>query len=163
MNKQLVKIRHVVCGEPTYGHTVIWVPDDMSMREVENKVRAAKVAYLERMQTLKLDPPNAASKYSSPEYKKYPNLTVKEVNKIHERERLAYDAWEETQKGKYNDFTTYLEAEGLTGFWEVDMFSVECNWGHNHGVRKGTDETPVDTWPSVKVMRDAIDEARSDY
>jgi hypothetical protein len=160
---KLIAIHHITCNERSYEKTVIWAPDDMPLHEVQTRVNAAKNAYLEKMRSIKLDPPNSASPYSRPDYDKHPTKTVNAVKAIWTKEREVYDAWEKDNAGKYYGLTWYLKEQGLTPFWDEDMVEVNCDWGHNHGIRKDTTPTNVDQWPTIREMHEAIDRVRDDY
>lgn len=137
---KLVRIEHERCNEPD-GTTWCFAPDDWDQERFEKAVVAAKEAYQAAMDAYMLEakagdfPPSVYSSWSSPpDYSKYPNLTVKEVQEKHKAKEEERKRKREIALAGTHNFAWFLEQEGLTQFHRADAdLYFELDWGHQHG------------------------------
>lgn len=132
---KLVKIEHWRCNEPLWGEeTYVFAPDEWDEEEIERRLLAAQEAYLETVKAYKDAPrPNKATRFSQPRYSDYPDLTVEEVQQIHERERAEYKEWEEKQRAARRPFIQFLTEQGFVYPSTAADVEVTLDWGHRHG------------------------------
>lgn len=143
---QLAKVRHWRCGDPA-GTTLVWAPDDMTFDQFRAAVSRAEDAYLKFAKEW----PNLATVPNpgyQPNYKAFPDLTVREVEAQFEAAKQAYNAAEAERNKGYKSFGDYLTEEGLTSFWNVEPeLGIDADWGHNHRLHLELSETEIKDLP----------------
>jgi len=137
---KLVRIEHERCQEPD-GTTWCFAPDDWDQERFEQAVFSAKRAYQAAMDAYMKEakeqdfPPSIYGSWRPPpDYSKYPNLTVKEVQEKHEKDFAEVLRKREIALAGTHSFAWFLEQEGLVQFHDAkaDLYA-ELNWGHRHG------------------------------
>ena len=131
---KLAKVEHDRCNEYA-ATTYVWVADDMTEEHLYALVEAARRSYLQAEEDFKIDAPKNPGYV--PNYKVYPNNSVKEVEDMFNIERLAYKKWEEKRALAREPFVFHLikASNGLAkSFYDMpDALTVNCSWGHRHG------------------------------
>src|ERR1035441_8131479 len=92
-NMRLAKIEHFRCSEYDCT-TYIGIPDNMTLEEFKEKVRLAEAdyhAFVDEWTALGKDIPYPGN---SPQYAKYPDKTVTEVNAEWELKKAPYEAFQ---------------------------------------------------------------------
>lgn len=132
---RLIQIWHERCGdyeECTYR----LVPDDWTDDEIHGRLIKAKDEYWAALtQAIKEQaPPNNWRSHSNPPYDKYPDLTVKEVKEIWEKQKTEYKEWEKKDIPTRKRFEDFLDDDfvELYDTPREDEFTVF--WGHAHGI-----------------------------
>lgn len=149
---KLVRIYHDRCGEPD-GTTWCFAPDDWDEERFNKAVLAARRgyqdavnAYMEAAKEQGFPPSLYGSSMSPPNYAKYPDLTVKEVQEKHKAESERLARLRGIALAGTHNFGWFLEHEGFVQFHNAEPdFSTELNWGHQHGAPlKYKQESPWD-------------------
>jgi len=136
---KVVRINHDRCNEWDVT-TYALAPDEWSNGEVMSRVGKAQDEYQQTVNELakvmKETPPGMQRPFSSPQYKNYPDKTVREVDELHAEQVERYKAYEAEKRKGYRSFSSYLEDQGFTRLDNYeDAVVVEVYWGHQHGTK----------------------------
>jgi hypothetical protein len=141
---KLACIEHYRCDEPA-AHTYVWVEPEWSEEQFEEAVERAEKAYNEALKAYKEqqgEDPYPRGAWPEPDYKDFPDMTVAEVQKIHEEKRAEREKWKATKTRALRPFSRFLEDEGLVNFYSVDAeYETTVWWGHRHGERLDYEDT----------------------
>lgn len=131
-------VNHYRCNEWSESRTVMLMPDEWSVDDFQKAVELARIEYLAFLGVwnARTDCPNKAGPYSKPDYSKFPDKTVAEVDADWAEQRKIYDAWYKVHIQGYQNFACYLERQGLMYLFDAEEsdFVYDLDWGHNHGL-----------------------------
>jgi hypothetical protein len=133
---KLAQVDHERCGE-IRATTYVWVSDHMDREVFAAYVKTATNLYLTYEGAFKIAPRPVPPGYE-PNYKQYPNMTVAEVQALHQVEVIAYKEWAAKQEDTRKTFAELLVEVGeghIRHFTDIptDSLSTTVNWGHRHG------------------------------
>lgn len=152
MNKKLVKIEHVRCGETEWGqYTYLIAPADKTQEQFEKDVDIASDNYLAAKEKFKQL--NSKPKYRTSHLDQFDeNLTIKEAKQIIKQEEYERDLWSKKEKEYSGDFSYYMQQLGysyLSDFDEDEIMTTSVNWGHRHGEHIDYGITKTDTFEGI--------------
>ena len=136
---KLVKVEHMRCDEYSC-ETYMMAPDEMTVEQFEQAVENAQNKMQNFIDNYKklIEVPYPGY---NPDYKKYPDKTVKEIDAEFKIKMDAYNVYKKEKDKGYKTFGEYLQEEGLTPLWKYESeFEVSCHWGHQHGTDIEYDE-----------------------
>lgn len=133
---KLVKITHDRCAEYD-GTEYVLAPEDWDAAKIKETVDKVCNQIIIDAKLIK-NPPTGAPSFH-PEYKEYPDKTVREVEELHAQEKAKYDAWKKENSKLTRSFVDRLRDAGFVGLWEDSSgaLKVTAHWGHNHGLDLG--------------------------
>jgi hypothetical protein len=149
---KIAQINHYRCGESD-AQSYVWVPDDMAADQLQVWVDKAQKEYDIAVQALeKLHHPLPPPGYA-PDYSKYPDKTVAEIEKAHAVRVSEWAIQGNIKKTAQRNFGQILK--GITDgkiltFYEVAFsISADVDWGHRHGKQVDYGETDIkDFYPN---------------
>lgn len=143
---RLVRIVHRRCDDYDCV-TFVLAPPDWDTARIGTELGEAQAAYLVAFEKARKDDPGPPTVGYHPDYEKYPDLTVREVQKAHAAAKAERKAWDEEQKDTRQHFATFLHQRGFLSIWDTDsgVLKVDADWGHRHGQR-------LDYWEDDKLL-----------
>lgn len=166
---KLVHVTHRRCMDYDCA-TFVLAPDEWSEDEIETRLLAAQGAYAVAVRVA-LDGIEKVPYPSFPNVTNMPDdMTLAQVRAEHAEQKARYDAAEAKRREATKGFERFLVDAGFVSIWadEANAVQVECDWGHNHGVRfdyysvGNPDEkkmpTPAKLAAAIKHIDDTYDE-----
>ena len=152
---KLARIEHYRCGQPAgkWGtSTYVWVPDTMTVDELQVYVDVARKSYMDAEEEMKLWQPAVPPGYGPIIQPGTPDTaTVGELRAKYEVDAAKWKAYQAATQAGRKPFAHHLNvASGgaILEFWgrKPDM-DAECDWGHQHGVTIDMSETKIGDYP----------------
>ena len=129
---KVAKVVHYRCDDYS-ATTYVWIPDDMTNDEFIANVRHAEIDYLAFVEEFsKVD--KVKDPGWSPDYKKFPDKTVTQIDAEHAVLKKEYSEWKTKETQAYKSFEYYLRKYGCIPLWEYEgCIETTVDWGHRHG------------------------------
>lgn len=149
---KVARIDHIRCGEYS-ACTIVWVRDNMSQTELEERVETAEREYIAALKEFSEQGERPGTNaYGQPNWEANRDRLVGDVLDEHKQakvERAAYDKARQQALKTFDDFLT--AQEGIESFWQ-DNFALhgEMDWGHQHGTKIEYGETD---WPRFRLVK----------
>lgn len=161
---KLARIEHVRCNQPAgkWGiSTYVWVPETMTVDELQVYVDVARKSYMDAEEEMKLWQPQSPPGYGASIMPNTPdNKTVGELKAEYEVKAAkwkAYQAASETARKPFAHHLTQASGGAILQFWgQAPDLNAECDWGHNHGVTIDMSETKIGDYPPTADEEDYV-------
>lgn len=143
---KIARIQHHRCGSYE-SSTLVWVPDDMLEEQLETLVEKARKDCLDAERSVKGETAPPYRTYWDWQSRADKNKTLTVLEAEYAAHKAIYDAWAAKRDAARKDFASRLKdlSDGqITRFFDGDFpLDVDCNWGHNHGVKVDYGETDL--------------------
>ena len=154
---KLGRIEHWKCGEPMNwrgggGYTYVWVPEDMSVEELDALCEKAQESYLSTEREFKALAPVSPPGYGPTIHESVSNdKTVGDLRNEYAVALAAFKVYQSTIERSRKAFAHHLNSVSggtIIQFWESEPeLKVELDWGHNHGVTIEHSPTRIADYP----------------
>lgn len=148
---KLARIDHIRCREYA-ACTFVWVRDNMTDEELEERVVAAQKEYLATIKDFgKRDKP-AASPWAQPHWEEHRSRLVGDVLDEFKAMRDEAMIYAKSRSTALQDFDYFLkQQEGIEGFWDHEFeMHADVDWGHAHALKIEYGETD---WPTFRLLK----------
>lgn len=131
---RLVRITHDRCSEYD-GTEYVLAPGHWSEERVDEIIHFVREEMIRDAKIVKESP--LAPRYQPP-YAEHPGLTVAEVQKLHEEQKVAFKQWKEENDHLTRSLQARLAERGFIQLHEAGekegTIKASIYWGHNHGL-----------------------------